>query len=81
MPDFVSQLVGFFRTALTWVVALAIPAVALTSGYHALMRSMAQDEMAAMHHARSLKGTLIYGVIVILAGGIVSAILGAFVVR
>jgi hypothetical protein len=81
MPDFIAQLVGFFRTALTWVVALAIPAVALTAGYHALMRSMAQDEMAAMHHARALKGTLVYGVIVILAGGIVSAILGAFVVR
>lgn len=78
MPEFVVQLTGFFRTALTWVVALAIPAVALTAGYHALMRSLAQDEMAALHHTRALKGTLIYGVIVLLAGGIVSAVLGAF---
>ena len=81
MPDFVSQLVNFFRVALTWIVALAIPAVALTAGYHALLKSMAQDEMAAMHHQRALKGTIIYGVIVILAGGIVSAIMGAFAPR
>lgn len=78
MPEFVTQLINFFRTALNWVVALAIPAVALAAGYHALMRSLAQDEMAATHHTRALRGTLVYGAIVILAGGIVAAILGAF---
>lgn len=78
MPEFVTDLINFFRTALTWVVGLAIPAVALTAGYHALMRALAQDEMAAVHHTRALKGTLTYGVIVLLAGGIVTAILGAF---
>lgn len=52
MPSFVSQLIAFLETALTWVTALAIPATALTAGYHALMRATAQDEMAALHHAR-----------------------------
>lgn len=32
----------------------AIPAVALTAGYHALMRAMAQDEMAAADHKTAL---------------------------
>jgi len=78
MPAFVIQIIAFLQEALTWVVALAVPATALTVGYHALMRATAQDDMAAMHHARALKNALIYGVIVILAGGITIAILGAF---
>lgn len=78
MPSFISQLISFLQTALTWVTALAIPATALTAGYHALMRATAQEEMAAMHHARALKNSLVYGVIVILAGSITSAVLGAF---
>jgi hypothetical protein len=53
VPSFVSQLIAFLETALTWVTALAIPATALTAGYHALMRATAQDEMAALHHARA----------------------------
>lgn len=78
MPAFIVQIVSFLQQALTWVVALAIPATALTVGYHALMRATAQDDMAAMHHARALKNALIYGVIVILAGSITIAVLGAF---
>jgi uncharacterized membrane protein len=78
VPSFVSQLIAFLETALTWVTALAIPATALTAGYHALMRATAQDEMAALHHARALKNSLVYGVIVILAGAITTAVLGSF---
>ncbi|KKM13037.1 hypothetical protein SY88_00250 [Clostridiales bacterium PH28_bin88] len=78
MPAFILQIVSFLQQALTWVVALAVPATALTVGYHALMRATAQDDMAAMHHARALKNALIYGVIVILAGSITIAVLGAF---
>lgn len=78
MPGFVSQLVAFLQSALTWVVALAIPATALTAGYHALMRATAHDDMAAMHHARALKNALTYGVITILAGAITTAVLSSF---
>lgn len=78
MPSFVSQVISFLEAALTWVVAVAIPATALTAGYHALMRATAQEDMAAMHHARALKNALLYGVIVILAGSITTAVLGAF---
>jgi len=81
MPDFISQLINFLRSALTWVTALAIPATALTVGYHALMRTTAQDDMAAVHHSRAMKNSLMYGVIVILAGGIATAVLGAFTAR
>lgn len=78
MPSFVSQLISFLQTALTWVTALAIPATALTAGYHALMRTTAQDDMAAIHHARALKNALTYGVITILAGAITTAVLSSF---
>lgn len=78
MPTFINQIIVFLQSALTWVTALAIPATALTAGYHALMRATAQDDMAAMHHSRALKNSLIYGVIVILAGAITSTVLGAF---
>lgn len=78
MPSFINQLISFLQAALTWVTALAVPATALTAGYHALMRTTAQDDMAAMHHSRALKNSLVYGVIVILAGAITSAVLGAF---
>lgn len=78
MPTFINQIISFLQTALTWVTALAIPATALTAGYHALMRATSQDDMAAMHHSRALKNSLVYGVIVILAGAITTAVLGAF---
>lgn len=78
MPSFVSQIISFLESALTWITALAVPATALTAGYHALMRATAQDEMAAMNHARALKNAFMYGVIVILAGAITTAVLGAF---
>ncbi|MHB1128382.1 MAG: hypothetical protein ACYC2T_15840 [Bacillota bacterium] len=78
MPSFVLQLISFFQAALTWITALAIPATALTAGYHALMRATAQDEMSAMNHGRALRNAFIYGAIVILAGGITSAVMGAF---
>ncbi|MHB1128267.1 MAG: hypothetical protein ACYC2T_15205 [Bacillota bacterium] len=78
MPSFILQLISFFQAALTWITALAIPATALTAGYHALMRATAQDEMSAMHHGRALRNAFIYGAIVILAGGITTAVMGAF---
>lgn len=78
MPSFIAQLIAFFQTALGWVVALAVPGVGLTAGWHALMRSTAQDEMAMMHHSKALRNTVIYGGISILAGGIVTAVLGQF---
>lgn len=77
-PAFINQIVSFLQQALTWVVALAVPATALTVAYHALMKASAQDEMTAVHHARGMKNALVYGVVVILAGSIVSAVLGAF---
>ena len=78
MPSFVTQITGFFSTALGWVTALAVPGVGLTAGWHALMRATAQDEMTMLHHSRGLRHTVIYGGISLLAGGIVSAILGQF---
>ena len=78
MPSFVTQITGFFSTALGWVTALAVPGVGLTAGWHALMRATAQDEMTMLHHSRGLRNTVIYGGISLLAGGIVSAILGQF---
>ena len=78
MPSFVTQIAGFFSTALGWVTALAVPGVGLTAGWHALMRATAQDEMTMLHHSRGLRNTVIYGGISLLAGGIVSAILGQF---
>lgn len=78
MPAFINQLISFLQSALTWVVALAVPATALTAGYHALMRATAQDEMTALQHSRALKNALVYGVVVILAGSITNAVLGAF---
>ena len=78
MPSFVTQITGFFSTALGWGTALAVPGVGLTAGWHALMRATAQDEMTMLHHSRGLRNTVIYGGISLLAGGIVSAILGQF---
>ena len=78
MPSFVTQITGFFSTALGWVTALAVPGVGLTAGWHALMRATAQDEMTMLHHSRGLRNTVIYGGISLLAGGIVAAILGQF---
>lgn len=78
VPSFIAQITAFFQTALGWVTALAIPGVGLTAGWHALMRSTAQDEMTMVHHSKALRNTVIYGGISILAGGIVSAILGQF---
>ena len=78
MPSFVTQITGFFSIALGWVTALAVPGVGLTAGWHALMRATAQDEMTMLHHSRGLRNTVIYGGISLLAGGIVSAILGQF---
>ena len=78
MPAFGTQITGFFSTALGWVTALAVPGVGLTAGWHALMRATAQDEMTMLHHSRGLRNTVIYGGISLLAGGIVSAILGQF---
>ena len=78
MPPFVSEIVGFFQTALTWITALAVPGVGLSAGWHALMRSTAQDEMAMQHHSRALRNAVIYGGIAILAGGITSAVLSQF---
>ncbi len=43
MPSFVTQITGFFSTALGWVTALAVPGVGLTAGWHALMRATAQE--------------------------------------
>lgn len=77
-PSFISQITSFFSTALGWVTALAIPGVGLTAGWHALMRSTAQDEMTAMTHSRGLRNTILYGGVSILAGGIVSAVLSQF---
>jgi hypothetical protein len=77
-PIFIGQIISFFQTALTWLVALAVPVVALMATYHAIMRSTAQDEHTAMAHSKSLKNTIIYGVMAILAGGITSTILGMF---
>jgi hypothetical protein len=79
LPTFVSDIISFFQTALTWITALAIPAVALTATWHALMRSSAQDEHDAARHAKSFRSTLKYGVIAILAGAIVSSVLGFFI--
>ena len=78
MPSFVTQITGFFSTALGWVTALAVPGVGLTAGWHALMRATAQDETTMLHHSRGLRNTVIYAGISLLAGGIVSAILGQF---
>lgn len=77
-PSFISQIVSFFQTALTWVTVLAIPAVGVTAGWHALMRSTSQDEMTALSHSKGLRNTVMYGGVSILAGGIVSAILSQF---
>lgn len=78
MPGFISQIISFFQTALTWVAVLAIPTAGVMVTYHAIMRSTAVDEMTAMHHSRAIRNSVIYGAIAILGGGIVSAILGAF---
>lgn len=77
-PAFIQQIVSFLQAALTWIVALAVPATAITMGYHALMRSTAQDEMTAVHHARGMKNALVYGGVTILAGSITSAVLSFF---
>lgn len=78
MPSFITEITSFFQTAGTWIVGLAIPAVGATAGWHALMRSTAQDEMTMIHHSRALRNTIIYGGVAILAGGIVDAILQSF---
>jgi len=78
MPAFVSDIISFFQTALTWITAVAIPVVALTATWHALMRSSAQDEHDAARHAKALRSTLVFGVTAILAGAIVSTVLGFF---
>ncbi len=78
VPSFVAQIVSFFQAALGWVTALAVPAVALVAGWHALMRSTAQDELSMQHHGRALRNALIYGAIAVLAGGLTSAVLGQF---
>jgi len=76
--DFINSIISFFQTVLTWLTALAIPVVAVMATYHAIMRSTAQDEHTAMGHSKSLTNTIKYGVIAILAGSIVSTILGMF---
>lgn len=77
-PAFIDQIISFLQAALNWVTALAVPATALTVGYHALMKTTAQDEMTAVAHARGMKNALIYGGTTILAGSITSAILSFF---
>lgn len=77
-PAFITKIISFFQTALTWLVALAIPVVAVMATYHAIMRATAQDEHTAIAHSKSLKNTIVYGVLAILAGGIVSTVLGMF---
>jgi len=77
-PAFINTIISFLNQALGWLVALAIPATALVAGYHALARASAEDEMVAAQHSRALKNSIIYGVVTILAGSIVTAILSAF---
>lgn len=78
MPDFVNQAVNFFDSALNWLMALAVPGTALAVGYHALMKSTAQDEMSAVTHARGMKNALLYGALTLGAGGITKAVLQFF---
>ncbi|MGE5590180.1 MAG: hypothetical protein ACM3ZA_06130 [Bacillota bacterium] len=77
-PPFISQLLAFFSAATRWIAMLAIPATGLTVTYHALMKSTAEDDMSALHHARAIRSSLLYGAIAILGGGISSAVLSMF---
>lgn len=78
MPTFIDQAVNLFDSALNWLMALAIPGTALAVGYHALMKSTAQDEMTAVSHSRGMKNALMYGALTLGAGGITKAVLQFF---
>lgn len=77
-PAFVDQIISFAQAAFSWLTALAIPVTGLAVGYHALMRSAAQDEMTSLHHARAMRTALTYGAVTIAASGITSAVLSFF---
>lgn len=78
MPGWVTQIVSLFQAATSWIFYLAIPAVGLVMGYHALAKSTATDEMVATAHQRALGNTLKYGIITLISTGIVSTVLGFF---
>ncbi|WP_213974699.1 hypothetical protein [Tepidanaerobacter acetatoxydans] len=78
MPSFVTGLQNLIKAATGWVTGLAAVTMVLMVSYHALMRSTAQDEMAATQHSRAIGNVLKYGVIVIIANVLVSTIVSYF---
>ncbi|HHW02057.1 MAG TPA: hypothetical protein GXX35_04485 [Thermoanaerobacterales bacterium] len=78
MPSFVTGLKNLITAATGWISGLAAVTMVLMVSYHALMRSTAQDEMAATQHSRAIGNVLKYGVIVIIANVLVSTIVSYF---
>lgn len=78
MPSFIIGLKNLMSDATGWISGLAAVTMILMISYHALMRSTAQDEMAATQHSRAIGNVLKYGVIVIIANVLVSTIVSYF---
>ena len=78
MPSFITGLQNLIKAATSWIAGLAVVTMVLMISYHALMRSTAQDEMAATQHSRAIGNVLKYGVIVVVANVLVSTIVSYF---
>lgn len=72
MPTIISGTINLLKAASTWVTIIAPIVGGLFGGYHAIRKSMSEDDMAIQKHQKMIKNAVVGTVIAISISGIIT---------
>lgn len=78
MPQIIQGTLTLLNTAFGWLAILAPVVGGLFGGYHAIRKSMSDDEMAIAKHQKMIKNAIIGTVIAMTIGGTITFVTGFY---
>lgn len=78
MPTIISGTVSLLNAATGWITVIAPIVGGLFAGYHAIRKSMSDDDMAIQKHQKMIKNAVIGTVIAMTASGIITFVTGYY---
>lgn len=78
MPRIISGTVSLLNTASGWITVIAPIVGGLFGGYHAIMKSKADDEMEISKHSKMIKNAVVGTVLAMTITGTITFITGFY---
>lgn len=78
MPRIISGTVSLLNTASGWITVIAPIVGGLFGGYHAIMKSKADDEMEIAKHSKMIKNAVVGTVLAMTITGTITFITGFY---